>query len=170
MGTYYEDEKTALETQIGVTNCQNLVWITNRQQGKTTTLARFLAALAILAPVEGSLSCIYSTNLDRACELLKATKAFINFVGNTDILINNASSLTIKTIDGFTHTVAARLKHQIAAEEMHLKWHFLMKLPFAKQPYSINLHFLANCRPAYFYLCHHTSARGPSSMCFQRPS
>lgn len=110
VGTYYEAEKTALETQIGVTNCQNLVWITNRQQGKTTTLARFLAALSILAPVEGSLCCIYSTNLDRASELLKATKAFINFSGNVDIVINNATSMTIRTVDGFTHTVAARPK------------------------------------------------------------
>ena len=110
VGEYYESEKTALETQIGVTNCQNLVWITNRQQGKTTTLARFLAALSILAPVQGSLCCIYSTNLDRACELLKATKAFINFIGNVDIIINNTASLTIRTVDGFSHTVAARPK------------------------------------------------------------
>ena len=55
----------------------NLVWITNRQQGKTTTLARFLAALAIFSPSGGLLTTVYSTSLDRSVELVKAAKAYL---------------------------------------------------------------------------------------------
>lgn len=43
----------------------NLVWITNRQQGKTTSLAKFLACLSLAAPRGGNLVGIYSTSLDR---------------------------------------------------------------------------------------------------------
>ena len=56
---------------------ENLVWITNRQQGKTSTLSKFLAALAISSPCGGTLACVYSTSLDRAQELTKATKQYI---------------------------------------------------------------------------------------------
>jgi len=55
----------------------NLVWITNRQQGKTTTLARFLAALSIASPSGGLLTTVYSTSLDRSVELVKAAKAYL---------------------------------------------------------------------------------------------
>lgn len=55
----------------------NLVWVTNRQQGKTTTLARFLAALAIASPTGGLLTTVYSTSLDRSVELVKAAKAYL---------------------------------------------------------------------------------------------
>ena len=33
----------------------NLVWVTNRQQGKTSTLGKFIGALAIFSPVGGDL-------------------------------------------------------------------------------------------------------------------
>ena len=56
---------------------QNLVWVTNRQQGKTTTLARFVAALAIACPLGGLLFTIYSTSLDRSVELVKASKKYL---------------------------------------------------------------------------------------------
>lgn len=55
----------------------NLVWVTNRQQGKTTTLARFLAAMSIASPAGGLLFTVYSTSLDRSVELVKAAKAYI---------------------------------------------------------------------------------------------
>lgn len=44
----------------------HLVWVTNRQQGKTTTMAKFLAALSIASPRGGNLVFVYSTSLDRA--------------------------------------------------------------------------------------------------------
>ena len=56
---------------------QNLVWVTNRQQGKTTTLARFLAALAIACPLGGLVATVYSTSLDRSIELVKAAKRYL---------------------------------------------------------------------------------------------
>ena len=52
----------------------NVVWITNRQQGKTSTLGKFIAALAIHSPVGGDLCNVYATSLDRANELTKAAR------------------------------------------------------------------------------------------------
>jgi hypothetical protein len=60
--------------------CQNLVWVTNRQQGKTTTLARFVAALAIASPVGGVLFTVYSTSLDRSIELVKGAKQYLHWM------------------------------------------------------------------------------------------
>ena len=60
--------------------CQNLVWVTNRQQGKTTTLARFVAALAIASPVGGLLFTVYSTSLDRSIELVKGAKQYLHWM------------------------------------------------------------------------------------------
>jgi len=55
----------------------NLVWVTNRQQGKTTTIGRFLALLAVTSDAGGLLATVYSTSLDRAQELVKSTKQFL---------------------------------------------------------------------------------------------
>ena len=56
---------------------QNICWITNRQQGKTSTLARFLAALAVACPLGGLLFTVYSTSLDRSVELIKSAKKYV---------------------------------------------------------------------------------------------
>jgi len=61
-------------------NAQNLVWVTNRQQGKTTTLSKFLAAMAIASPVGGLLFTVYSTSLDRAQELTKAAREYVYWI------------------------------------------------------------------------------------------
>lgn len=71
----------------------SLIWVTNRQQGKTTTVAKFIAALLLASPigicvfqhafvcilmpfvVGGNLIFIYSTSLDRAQEV----KAFQSY-------------------------------------------------------------------------------------------
>jgi hypothetical protein len=59
-------------------NIQNLVWITNRQQGKTTTLGKFLAAISLAAQNSGTcLACVYSTKLERAGELLAAARQYL---------------------------------------------------------------------------------------------
>ena len=58
----------------------NVVWITNRQQGKTSTLGKFIAALAIHSPVGGDLCNVYATSLDRANELTKAAKQYIEWI------------------------------------------------------------------------------------------
>lgn len=59
---------------------ENIVWITNRQQGKTTNLARFNAALIMLSPVGGNVKYVYSTGLDRSQELCRDSKKYINWV------------------------------------------------------------------------------------------
>ena len=61
----------------GVERCENLVWITNRQQGKTTTMGKFIAALSMQVQNGGTLACVYSTKQDRAAELCKAAKEYM---------------------------------------------------------------------------------------------
>lgn len=58
-------------------SAENLIWITNRQQGKTSTCGKFLACLSICACVTGLLATVYSTSLDRAQELVKAAKTYL---------------------------------------------------------------------------------------------
>lgn len=50
-------------------NTSNILWITSRQNGKTTTLGLFAAALVSLGQSGGELLNIYSTNLDRAMQV-----------------------------------------------------------------------------------------------------
>ena len=66
-----------LAARLKLEGSGNLVWITNRQQGKTTTIGRFLALLAASSDAGGLLSTVYSTSLDRAQELVKAAKQFL---------------------------------------------------------------------------------------------
>ena len=63
---------------------QNICWITNRQQGKTSTLARFLAAVAVACPLGGLLFTVYSTSLDRSVELIKAAKKYIYWLNSDE--------------------------------------------------------------------------------------
>jgi hypothetical protein len=57
--------------------CSNLVWVTNRQQGKTTTVGKFIALIAVASRTGGLLAAIYSTSLDRAVELIKSAKKYL---------------------------------------------------------------------------------------------
>lgn len=113
-GQYYDDEKNHLESLVNAPDKSgNVVWVTNRQQGKTSTLSRFLAALTILSPTEGSLVCVYSTNLDRATELLKGAKMYLTYLKKTsdvaiEMIQNNERSMTVRTKAGAVHSVAAR--------------------------------------------------------------
>lgn len=59
---------------------QNVVWITNRQQGKTTLIGKFLASLVLTARCGGVLACVYSTKMDRAAELCKAAKEYLHWL------------------------------------------------------------------------------------------
>lgn len=86
----WELEKASLYPLISahedLSNTQNVVWITNRQQGKTSTLALFLAAMSFMSPAGGNLFCVYSTNLDRAQELTRAAKKYIYWItSNTGV-------------------------------------------------------------------------------------
>ena len=101
-----------------ITDAQNTVWITNRQQGKTSTLGKFIAALAIFSPCGGCLATVYSTGLDRAVELVKAAKQYVNWMRgdsgrmreHASILLtrDNERSFTIRTAEGVHNEVAAR--------------------------------------------------------------
>lgn len=66
-----------IDANMKLDGMQNLVWVTNRQQGKTSTMGKFIAALSIASPAGGSLANVYSTSLDRANELTKAAKQYV---------------------------------------------------------------------------------------------
>lgn len=66
-----------IDPRASLADAHNLVWVTNRQQGKTTTLGKFLAAMAIASPMGGLLFAVYSTSLDRAQELTKAAREYV---------------------------------------------------------------------------------------------
>jgi hypothetical protein len=66
-----------LDTDIELARKQHIVWITNRQQGKTSTLSKFLAVMAYLSPTGGSLIYVYSTSRDRAQELIDASRKYL---------------------------------------------------------------------------------------------
>jgi hypothetical protein len=63
---------------------KNIAWVTNRQQGKTSTVGKFIAALSIASPVGGQLINVYSTSLDRANELTKAAKQYVDWMMTTE--------------------------------------------------------------------------------------
>ncbi len=73
-----------IDPQLCLDGSQNVVWITNRQQGKTSTLGKFIAALSLASPEGGSLCNVYSTSLDRAIELTKSAKAYVNWMQTTE--------------------------------------------------------------------------------------
>lgn len=127
---YWEAEKGSLYPIINPTedlsNTQNIAWITNRQQGKTSTLAKFLAVLSVLSPAGGNLMCVYSTSLDRAQELTRAAKKYIYWLGSDDgakdFLLNididppqltqdNERAYTVMSQYGVRNTVLSRPKN-----------------------------------------------------------
>lgn len=75
----YKDHMSTLygliESRYDLSNMQNVCWVTNRQQGKTSTLSKFVAVLSLLSIHGGSLACVYSTSRNRAEELVNAGKA-----------------------------------------------------------------------------------------------
>ena len=64
----------------------HLVWVTNRQQGKTTTICKFLTALAVASTRGGNLAFVYSTSLDRAQEVLRGVKAMLRWLIKKKVL------------------------------------------------------------------------------------
>lgn len=63
---------------------ENLIWITNRQQGKTTNIGKFIAALALAAKPTAQLATVYSTKFDRAGELVNAAKRYMLWMQTED--------------------------------------------------------------------------------------
>ena len=141
IGEYYVNEKAALEALCNSPDrCKNLVWITNRQQGKTTTLSKFLAALMVLAPIDGSLACIYSTNYDRAGELLKGAKMYITNMGAKHplapaVITNNERSMTLRTVDGYTHAASARPRNPNSCRGDAPKAAFFDEIAFVQEDF-----------------------------------
>ena len=69
-----------IDSKTDLSKLVHLTWITNRQNGKTTTLAKFLAAMAIMSPAGGPLIYVYSTTRDRAIELIDGAKRYIDWI------------------------------------------------------------------------------------------
>ena len=71
-------KRTQLETT------QNTIWVTNRQQGKTTLLGMVIAAMALSAAPCKTLACVYSTKQERAAELCRAAKDYLYWMRDGD--------------------------------------------------------------------------------------
>lgn len=81
---FWEKEKGVLYKMLSVyedfSSIQNVLWITNRQQGKTSTLAKFLACMSFMSPMGGTLFCVYAYNLTRAQELTDGAKDYLYWI------------------------------------------------------------------------------------------
>lgn len=93
----------------------NILWITSRQNGKTTTLGLFAAALVSLGQGGGELLNVYSTNLDRAMQVVKAAKQYLYWLSENPlvgvvptIVSDNTRMLTVRTPDGWVNEMKAR--------------------------------------------------------------
>lgn len=117
-----------IDSTTDLSPIENVVWVTNRQQGKTTNLAKFIAALSLLSPVGGNLMYIYSTGLDRSQELCRDSKKYMTWIqGDNDVQerlgllgisvprieTNNERMYTIECgiMPGIINTVKARPKN-----------------------------------------------------------
>lgn len=117
-----------IDSTTDLSPIENVVWVTNRQQGKTTNLAKFIAALSLLSPVGGNLMYIYSTGLDRSQELCRDSKKYMTWIqGDLDVQqrlgrlgiarprieTNNERMYTIECgiAPGIVNTVKARPKN-----------------------------------------------------------
>lgn len=116
-----------IDSKTNLSKLVHLTWITNRQNGKTTTLAKFLAAMAIMSPAGGPLIYVYSTTRDRAMELVDGAKRYINWILNetsitesvraiglvpSNYIVNNTIGFTINSFmePSVQNTIKARPK------------------------------------------------------------
>jgi hypothetical protein len=108
-----------LDTGNHVGDPRQTIWITNRQQGKTSTLAKFIAAISMFSPNGGLLATVYSTGKNKAVDLLDAAKAYITWVvkdpdgafpplATVRFTRDNATSYVVKTTCGASNEVVAR--------------------------------------------------------------
>ena len=94
----YRDERETIIALLDDTkenemqNTENILWVTSRQNGKTTTLGLFAAALVCLGQSGGELLNIYSTNLDRAMQVVHSFSSIpFNFVQLNSVLRQKGS-------------------------------------------------------------------------------
>lgn len=80
----WEQHRTLLypliESTRDLSTIISVAWTTCRQQGKSTVLARVIAALSLMSPVGGELVYIYSTSRDRAQGVLNEAKLYLEWV------------------------------------------------------------------------------------------
>lgn len=76
-----------LSTDPELMRKKNLIWITSRQQGKTSTLAKFLAVLSYLSPTGGNLAFVYSTTRDKAQDLMDAARKYLYWAAENQEII-----------------------------------------------------------------------------------
>lgn len=96
----------------------NVVWVTNRQQGKTSTIAKFAAALLLSSPVGGDLICIYSVSLERSNELSKAARQYVQYAADSPaythhvkVVKNNNVNFVVENHYGAQNYCIARPKN-----------------------------------------------------------
>jgi hypothetical protein len=92
----YKQHKTQLFSILGtdpdLVRKKNVIWITNRQQGKTSTLSKFLAVLSYLSPVGGNFAFVYSTTRDKAVDLVDAARKYLHWAATTDSIIEQLAT------------------------------------------------------------------------------
>ena len=98
----YNEEKSTLYTLItdeeDFSKLQNILVITNRQNGKTTMQSIMIAALSIMSPTGGDLICVYSLSLHRAQEITTSAKGYIIWFMDEHISIFKQMGLPIPRI------------------------------------------------------------------------
>lgn len=109
---------TMIDGSGKLAEAQNVVWITNRQQGKTTLIGKFLASLVLTAQCGGVLACVYSTKMDRAAELCKAAKEYLHWIATPSgafagcpkvtFELDNQRQFTVRVGSNLPVTVMAR--------------------------------------------------------------
>ena len=114
---YGKELRSLLSVDVDDLSSSALCWVTNRQQGKTTSTAQFLAALALTSRQGGNLVYIYSTSRDRAIEVLRAAKAYIYHALSlksqlcADVrVVRDTESILVLQSGSTTRTIAARPK------------------------------------------------------------
>lgn len=105
---YAEERETLLavidsSAKAEMHDTQNILWVTSRQNGKTTTLGLFAAALIALGIGGGEMLNIYSTNLDRAAQVVKGAKQFLYW-----LIANPAEGIAVQIVNDNITTLAVR--------------------------------------------------------------
>lgn len=104
---------TSVKELIGLdTIIRNLIWITSRQNGKSTLVSVFITALLATSVHTGSLVNIYATDIHRTGVILSEVKRLLTHLIGTQyepkIIVNTKTQIELITIDNIQHECMAR--------------------------------------------------------------
>lgn len=76
---YYDKYTKLIDQEIDFHRAKHLLWVTNRQQGKTETVAKFISTLMITSLYDESFINTYCTSQDKAAAILNDAKKYIKW-------------------------------------------------------------------------------------------